>query len=117
MVNVRLPRFRIESSSSQSVVNGLKAIGVKDIFRPRHADLRLMAPTSDLWLSSIEHSASLEVKERSSSSSSNSKAPSSSSNQDVHYFEVDRPFLFLVWDYYSGMLLLMGRVVEPDVIH
>ena len=32
------------------------------------------------------------------------------------YFEVDHPFLFLVWDYYSGMLLLMGRVVHPDLI-
>ena len=28
-------------------------------------------------------------------------------------FEVDHSFLFLVWDYYSGMLLLMGRVVNP----
>lgn len=32
------------------------------------------------------------------------------------YFEVDHPFIFLVWDYYSGMLLLMGRVVTPEVI-
>jgi serine protease inhibitor len=32
------------------------------------------------------------------------------------YFEVDHPFIFLVWDYYSGMLLLMGRVVHPEVV-
>ena len=32
------------------------------------------------------------------------------------YFEVDHPFIFMVWDYYSGMFLLMGRVIHPDVI-
>ncbi len=32
------------------------------------------------------------------------------------HFEVDHPFIFLVWDYYSGMLLLMGRVLHPEDI-
>ena len=32
------------------------------------------------------------------------------------YFEVDHPFIFMVWDYYSGMFLLMGRVIHPDII-
>ena len=39
-----------------------------------------------------------------------------SSNARDRYFEVDHPFVFLVWDYYSGMLLLMGRVVRPEVV-
>jgi len=30
------------------------------------------------------------------------------------FFEVDHPFLFLAWDYYSGVVLLMGRVVQPE---
>jgi len=33
-----------------------------------------------------------------------------------HFFEVDHPFLFLAWDYYSGMVLLMGRVENPEAI-
>ena len=31
-------------------------------------------------------------------------------------FEVDHPFMFLVWDYYSGMILLMGTVLHPEQI-
>ena len=37
-----------------------------------------------------------------------------SSDTRDRYFEVDHPFVFLVWDYYSGMLLLMGRVLAPE---
>ncbi|XP_037074128.1 leukocyte elastase inhibitor A-like [Pollicipes pollicipes] len=37
-------------------------------------------------------------------------------NADGRYFEVDHPFVFLVWDYYSAMVLLMGRVVHPEPI-
>ena len=33
-----------------------------------------------------------------------------------HYFEADHPFVFIIWDYYSGMILLMGKVVQPDII-
>ncbi len=47
---------------------------------------------------------------------SSAKSSSSSSILGEQYFEVDHPFLFMVWDYYSGMVLLMGRVVHPEVI-
>lgn len=33
------------------------------------------------------------------------------------YFEVDHPFVFLVWDYHSAMVLLMGRVVRPEPVY
>ena len=41
------------------------------------------------------------------------KSLNSSKSFDEKHFEVDHSFLFLVWDYYSGMLLLMGRVINP----
>ena len=44
----------------------------------------------------------------------NTKVKSSTFGQK--YFEVDHPFIFMVWDYYSGMFLLMGRVMNPDII-
>ena len=29
------------------------------------------------------------------------------------YFEVDRAFIYFVWDYYTGTLILIGRVSRP----
>ena len=42
--------------------------------------------------------------------------PSSFGSFGQKYFEVDHPFIFMIWDYYSGMFLLMGRVIHPDII-
>ena len=30
------------------------------------------------------------------------------------YFEVDHPFVFFLWDYHSGILLFLGRVMAPE---
>lgn len=30
------------------------------------------------------------------------------------FFEVNRPFVFFIWDYHSGALLFIGRVADPE---
>jgi serine protease inhibitor len=32
------------------------------------------------------------------------------------FFEINRPFLFFIWDYHSGALLFIGRVSMPQPI-
>ena len=32
------------------------------------------------------------------------------------FFEVDHPFLYFIWDYYTGTILLIGRVERPIVL-
>lgn len=29
------------------------------------------------------------------------------------FFEINRPFVFFIWDYVSGALLFIGRVADP----
>jgi serine protease inhibitor len=29
------------------------------------------------------------------------------------YFDINRPFLFFIWDYHSGALLFISRVAQP----
>ncbi len=53
-MNVRLPRFRVsgEANLSAAVRDGL---GVKDLFDPRKADLRLMTDKEHVVLTDIKH--------------------------------------------------------------
>eukprot|EP00095_Tigriopus_kingsejongensis_P008549 maker-scaffold989_size72935-snap-gene-0.9 protein:Tk08549 transcript:maker-scaffold989_size72935-snap-gene-0.9-mRNA-1 annotation:"hypothetical protein DAPPUDRAFT_51792" len=115
VVNVRLPKFKL--SGEVNLQDALEGLGLEDIFHPANSDLSLMAPKDKLHLSSIAHKSVLEVTE----SGAKGSAATFASLERVgtfgqKYFEVDHPFIFLVWDYYSGMLLLMGRVIHPESI-
>jgi len=115
VVNVRLPRFKM--SSDINVKEPLKSLGLVDVFNPSKADLSLMAPQAALSLTTIKHQATFEVNEQGARGSAATVATLANrvGTLGQEYFEVDHPFMFLVWDYYSGMILLMGRVLHPDV--
>ena len=31
------------------------------------------------------------------------------------YFEVDRAFIYFIWDYFTGSIILIGRVTRPII--
>eukprot|EP00096_Caligus_rogercresseyi_P007480 TRINITY_DN25347_c0_g1_i1.p1 TRINITY_DN25347_c0_g1~~TRINITY_DN25347_c0_g1_i1.p1 ORF type:complete len:402 (+),score=59.41 TRINITY_DN25347_c0_g1_i1:105-1310(+) len=109
-LTVRLPRFQI--SSSIQLDQPLQNLGILDIFSKDHSELSLIAPGQDLYISSIFHKSSFVARESSSSTPSNPEPFIHPPDEET--FNVDHPFVFLVWDYYSGMLLLMGRVNRPN---
>ena len=53
MVNVRIPKFRISSESS--IAPALRNLGIEDLFESGKADLSLMAPNGDLYLTDVAH--------------------------------------------------------------
>ena len=53
LVNVRIPRFRIKTEAR--ITEALQSLGVTDIFDPSKSDLHLLAPNSNLHLSSVAH--------------------------------------------------------------
>jgi serpin B len=120
VVNLRLPRFQIGSDTGTSIATALKAIGLVDIFDEARSDLTLMSPEHSLHLTSIAHRATFSVTEKGTTRTKKvtptKKETIKTSTFGQKYFEVDHPFMFMVWDYYSGMFLLMGRVMNPDII-
>ena len=53
VVNVRIPRFRIKTEAR--IIEALQRLGVTEIFDPSKSDLHLLAPNSNLHLSSVAH--------------------------------------------------------------
>ncbi|XP_063602858.1 leukocyte elastase inhibitor-like [Penaeus indicus] len=122
-VNLRLPRFRV--GVSPPVQAALKSLGLLQIFPPAafaeessgprlvlhdtlHKYCMTLTPLDD---------AVLEVREEGEETPS----PQGSGGEQVgtfgdKYFEVDHPFLLLVWDYIASSVVFMGRVVNPEPI-
>jgi serpin B len=118
-VDLALPRFRAAPSVSMSLGETLAAMGMPRAFRPGEADFAGMldGPYPRLFISRVFHRARVEVDERGTVASAASAvvvniegAPAAARHVALR---VDRPFVFLVRDRASGMVLFMGRVADP----
>lgn len=108
-VNVRLPRFTIDASPQLRGI--MWTLGIKDIFSETEADLSGIAPR--LFISDMVHRALIQVDEKGSVASAATVAlVERIGNLDDYYFEANRPFLFLVMDKQSGVVLFMGRIAN-----
>lgn len=114
VVNVKLPRFRIEDTLDLG--SEIQALGSKDIFSPGEADFSNMVKKNLINLSFFKHRAKIETKEwgRHGISEENEKKKIGVLKQK--YFEVDRAFLYFVWDYFTGSIMFIGRVTRPIVL-
>jgi serpin B len=106
---VSMPKFRVESSFD--LVPTLQSLGIRDAYEPTLADLSGMTGTRQLHLQSTVHKAWISVDEQGAEAAAAtgggvgiiSLPPS---------FEVDHPFLFLIYDEVTRSVLFMGRVEE-----
>ena len=113
-VEVSLPKFKIQSTIDMNEV--LKSLGIRDLFDEDYADLsnigKLMPP---LFVSDVLQKAVIEVDETGSEAAAATvvKGRVSRVQKVFEVFKVDRPFVFLLRDLQTGMLLFQGRVTNP----
>ncbi|GAB6022894.1 Serpin peptidase inhibitor, clade B (Ovalbumin), member [Chamberlinius hualienensis] len=113
-VNVRLPRFNLESKLT--LRETLVKMGLNDIFVQGQADLSgLTTDITDAYVNEVSHRTSIRVNEDGSEASA-------ATALDVErigafgesYFEADHPFLFFIWDYQIRTVLFIGKLVDPS---
>ncbi|MHC4982172.1 MAG: serpin family protein [Planctomycetota bacterium] len=112
-VDVRLPRFRLETC--YYLKEPLSAMGMPDAFDPEKADFSGMNGRKDLFISAVVHKAFVEVNEEGTEAAAATGVAISvtSVQPQPPVFRADHPFLFLIRHEKTGTILFMGRVMNP----
>ncbi|XP_070539048.1 leukocyte elastase inhibitor-like [Ptychodera flava] len=112
-VEVSLPKFKLESGFS--VKPALQELGMRDLFLEGVADLTGMTEPKELFVSDALHKAFIEVTEEGTEAAAASAVivaiKSAMVAQPV--FNANHPFIFLIRDNNTGVILFLGRVLHP----
>jgi len=118
LVNLWLPPFAFESKPDLKA--GLRALGVKDAFDDKRADLSRIAEPADLdgrlFVGDAIHQAVIEVDREGTVAAAATAIIISdqvSEPPESLLLQVNRPFLFLIRDVETGAPLFLGRVLDP----
>jgi serine protease inhibitor len=121
-VQLGLPKFRIEPAASLSLGGFLRRMGMTDAFDRNKADFTGIAnppsPADRLFISHVFHKAFVRVDEKGTEAAAATAvlmAPAGAMPERPVVLDVDRPFLFLIRDNQSGLVLFLGRVADPSV--
>ena len=110
-VAVSLPKFRAESALS--LKGALSSMGMADAFTPA-ADFSGIDGRRDLSLSQVAHKAYIDVSEEGTeAAAATGSVMSLASYSQTLTFRADHPFLFLIRDTKTGVILFAGRFEAP----
>ena len=113
---VDLPKYKVESSFS---LNGsLAKLGLGEAFAPGKANFQGISNAENLYISAAVHKAYVEVSEEGTVAAAATGLSFSTTSAPVQipfvpHFRADRPFLFMIRDGSTGLVLFMGRVMNP----
>jgi serpin B len=116
-MEVYLPRFRVEASFRLDAA--LKRLGAARAFDQERADFSSMsADAKGLYIAAVLHKAFVDVDEEGTVAAAVTATDVSffgtgPPEEVTAVFRADRPFLFVIRDALSGIVLFVGRVVDP----
>ena len=111
-VNLSLPKFDV--SGKMDLIDGMKRLGVKDIFDSKISDFTAITNTPLLSVSKIEHAARVTIDEEGVEAAAYTATLMNGGAfpGDEIDFTVDRPFLFVISSQ-DNLPLFAGVVTEP----
>lgn len=116
-VVIYFPKFKIESKFTLNEV--LKVMGMPEAFIAGAADFSGMTGDKDLYISYVIHQAFIAVDEEGTEAAAATAVVmerTSASHQSRKVFNADSPFLYAIRDRETGLLLFMGRLLDPTAL-
>jgi serpin B len=114
-VKLAMPKFTY-TSPSVSLKQTLGEMGMLDAFKPKVADFSGMDGTHLLYLGDVFHQASVSVSEKGTQAVAATAVIVqlvSAIDKPPVELTIDRPFIFLIRDRSTGVILFVGRVLDP----
>ncbi len=116
-----LPKFELKPVESLSLAGDLQALGMPLAFDPKAADFTGIASPSNkdegLVLGNVFHKGFVRVDEKGTEAAAASAVVMGEGarlEEPPRQVKADRPFLFIIRDNASGLVLFLGRVSDPS---
>jgi serpin B len=112
-VIVNIPRFQLQCGYEMTAV--LKALGIRKMFSETDANFQEMIEDSGprSFIDAVIQKAFLEVNEVGTEAAAVTASGLTKGVPKFHLFRADHPFLLLIRDRQTGVILFMGRVDNP----
>jgi serine protease inhibitor len=111
-----MPKFNITFKSE--LKGYLEMLGIREAFKPRVADLTRMAHVQkgDLYVDKVVHQAVIKVNEKGTEAAAATAVIAKVLSQPLYQEEViiNKPFIFIVRDRESKIILFIGHVINPS---
>jgi serpin B len=111
-VDVYLPRFTFDTK--YFMMEDLAEMGMQTAFTD-DADFSGITGTRELYIDKVIHQAFIEVNEKGTeAAAATGVSVRLTSALPGELFRVDHPFIFLICDWDTGVIMFMGRVSDPS---
>lgn len=109
MIKLSLPKFKLESR--KDLAEALIDLGMRTLFSPVNADLGGIDLNKGLFLKDVIHQATVEVSEEGVEAAATTVIGVESRLGAV-YIPFNRPFMFLIQDLDTGLIIFMGHLSD-----
>ena len=109
---VSIPKFTLEYELTMNDV--LKSLGMSIAFSPDSADFTNLYAPGNVYISKVKHKTFVDVNEEGTEAAAVTSVEMGLTSVGPQPIVVDRPFVFAIRERYSGTILFVGKILDPN---